>query len=97
MAVQEKINVITIIFTNNAYGTVTAMQRAQFGGRYVGNTLHNPDYVKFAESFGAVGLKTTLENLGMTLEKALSLNQPVIIEVPIPLLDTPWETEITQQ
>jgi acetolactate synthase I/II/III large subunit len=95
-AVQEKLNVVTIIFSNNAYGTVTAMQRDQFGGRYIGNTLHNPDYVKFAESFGALGFRTTVEDLGKTLQKALSANRPAIIEVPVPLLDTPWETEVTQ-
>ena len=95
-AVQEKINTITMIFSNNAYGTVTAMQRQQFNGRYVGNTLHNPDYVKFAQAFGAVGLKTTPEELGKALRKAIDMDKPVLIEIPVPLLDTPWETEVTK-
>jgi acetolactate synthase I/II/III large subunit len=92
MAVQEKINLVTLVFTNNAYGTVTSIQRRQFGGRYVGNTLHNPDYVKFSEAFGAVGMR--IDNpgqLGEALQKALAANRPVIIEIPIPVLDTPWE------
>ena len=33
MAVQEKINTITLLFTNGAYGTVTSIQENQFGGR----------------------------------------------------------------
>jgi acetolactate synthase-1/2/3 large subunit len=97
MAVQEKINLVTVIFSNNLYGTVTSMQKYQFDGRYIGNTLHNPDYIKFAESFGAVGIKAAPEKLGEALTKALSLDKPVIIEVPVPLLDTPWETDITRE
>lgn len=92
-AVQEKINVITLIFTDNAYGTVTGIQRRQFGGRYIGNRLHNPDYVKFAEAFGAIGMKAkNHEELGEKLGLALSADRPVIIEIPVPQLDTPWDS-----
>ena len=94
-AIQEGINVVTIIFTDNAYGTVTGIQRREFGGRYVGNRLHNPDYVKFAESFGAVGIRCgTHEELGEKLKEALAADCPVVIEVPVPQMDTPWDTLI---
>jgi acetolactate synthase-1/2/3 large subunit len=94
-AVQEGINVVTLIFTDGAYGTVTGIQKREFGSRYVGNKLHNPDYVKFAESFGAAGIRCkSHEELGEKLEKALSANRPAVIEVPVPLLDTPWDTLI---
>lgn len=95
MAVQEKINVITLIFTNNAYGTVRSIQRREFGGRYIGNTLHNPDYVKFAEAFGAKGMRAeSTEDLGGKLKQSLDAGGPVLIEMPVPPLDTPWETDI---
>jgi acetolactate synthase-1/2/3 large subunit len=95
-AVQEGINVVTIIFSDGAYGTVTGIQKREFGGRYVGNRLHNPDYVKFAESFGASGIRCRNHHeLGEKLSKALESDRPVIIEVPVPLLDTPWDTLIT--
>ena len=95
-AVQEGINVITIIFSDGAYGTVTGMQKREYDGRYVGNRLHNPDYVKFAESFGATGIKCGNHNeLGSKLSEALESDKPAIIEVPVPLLDTPWDTLIT--
>lgn len=94
-AVQEGINVVTLIFRDNAYGTVTGIQRRQFGGRHVGNQLHNPDYVKFAEAFGALGLRCeNHEELGDKLSAALGADRPVIIEVPVPQLDTPWDTLI---
>jgi len=92
-AVQERINVIALVFTDNAFGTVTGIQRRQFGGRYVGNKLHNPDYLKFAEAFGAIGMRVNKpEELGEKLNLALSVNRPVIIEITVPQLDTPWDS-----
>ena len=45
--------------------------------------LHNPDFVRFAESFGAVGMRADdpldLEKL---IPRALDLNAPVVIDVP---------------
>ena len=97
MAVQEKINTVTLVFTDNAYGTVTSIQRRQFGGRFIGNKLHNPDYVKFAEAFGAVGMRLEKpEQLGKKLREALTLDKPVIIEIPVPQLNTPWEALIEE-
>jgi acetolactate synthase-1/2/3 large subunit len=90
-AVQEGINVVVLLFNDNAYGTVTNIQRRQFGGRYLGNRLHNPDYVKFAEAFGALGIR--LDNpsdLTQRFREALEADRPTIIEVPVPQLETPW-------
>ncbi len=90
-AVQENINVITLLFTDGAYGTVTGIQDRQFGGRRLGNRLHNPDYVKFAESFGAIGIRlNSPEEIGDRLKEALNADKPVVIECPVPQLDTPW-------
>jgi acetolactate synthase-1/2/3 large subunit len=90
-AVQEKINVIVLLFKDNAYGTVAGIQKRQYGGRYVGNKLHNPDYVKFAEAFGAIGMRLSDSNeLGVKLKEVLPADRPVIIEIPVPQLDAPW-------
>ncbi len=95
-AVQEKINVIVLLFTDNAYGTVTNIQRRQFGGRHIGNRLLNPDYVKFAESFGAVGARVeSHKEIGKALSSALKADRPAIIEVPVPPLEEPWEAGIS--
>jgi len=94
-AVQEKINVVTLIFTDNAYGTVSGIQRRQFGGRYIGDKLHNPDYVKFAEAFGAIGIRVEKrEELGKKLGEALKADRPVLIEIPVPQMETPWDSLI---
>ncbi|MCX7911625.1 MAG: thiamine pyrophosphate-binding protein [Dehalococcoidales bacterium] len=90
-AVQEKINTIAIIFRDDAYGTVTNIQRRQFGARFIGNRLHNPDYVRFARAFGAAGMRAkTPRELGKALSQALAADQPVLIDVPVPPLEEPW-------
>ena len=52
--------------------------------------LHNPDLVKFAESFGAVGMRTDDPmDLGELLPIALEREAPVIIDVPVGHLPLP--------
>ena len=81
-AVKYGINVTTIVFRNDSYGNVARDLDTVFGGTYE-TDLHNPDFVKFAESFGAVGLRTDdpldLERL---IPLALQSPGPVIIDVP---------------
>ena len=81
-AVQYGINVVTVVFRNDSYGNVARDLTDFFGGTY-GTDLHNPDFVKFAESFGAVGFRASDP---MELEKliplALEQEAPVVIDVP---------------
>ena len=81
-AVQYGINLVTVVFRNDSYGNVARDLEDAFGGAY-GTDLHNPDFVEFAEAFGAVGMRasdpTELETL---IPLALELQAPVIIDVP---------------
>jgi acetolactate synthase-1/2/3 large subunit len=53
------------------------------GHRIIAWDLANPDFVKFAESFGAMGLRaSTPEELRVALRKAFAADGPVVIEVP---------------
>ncbi|MFH1647192.1 MAG: thiamine pyrophosphate-binding protein [Chloroflexota bacterium] len=91
IAVQEGINVVVLVFTDAAYGTVTGIQRREYGGRFVGNRLHNPDFARFAETFGAAGIKLShYRELGEKLGPALAADRPTVIEVPVPQLEPPW-------
>ena len=54
-AVKYGINVVTVVFRNDSYGNVARDLDEAFGGAYA-TDLHNPDFVKFAESFGAKGM-----------------------------------------
>ena len=103
-AVQYGINVVTVVFRNDSYGNVARDLEDFFGGAY-GTDLHNPDFVKFAESFGAVGLRASdpLE-LGKLIPLALEQEAPVVIDVPFgempiprapqfaPFYRLPWAT-----
>ncbi|HEX4096404.1 MAG TPA: thiamine pyrophosphate-binding protein, partial [Caulobacteraceae bacterium] len=56
-AVQYGLNVVTLVFNNRAYGNVRRDQIEGFQGRVIASDLVNPDFVKFAESFGVQGLR----------------------------------------
>ena len=81
-ALKYGINVITVVFRNDSYGNVARDLDEAFAGTYE-TDLHNPDFVKFAESFGAVGMRANdpmeLETL---IQLALEQQKPVIIDVP---------------
>ena len=92
-AVQYGLNVVTIVFNNNAYGNVRRDQIEGFDGRIIASDLVNPDFVKFAESFGVRGMRaTTPDELRRALEQAMAAGAPVLIEVPIPTGSeaSPW-------
>ncbi len=84
-AVQYGINVVTIVFNNSAYGNVWRDQQERYAGRLLGVELRNPDFVKLAESFGAVAMRAANpEQLRSALGRALAAAAPVLIEVPCP-------------
>ena len=93
-AVKYGINVITVIFRNDSYGNVARDLEESFGGTY-GTDLHNPDFVKFAECFGAAGIRAKDPlDLGTLIPQALELNAPVVIEVPFGDLPIPRAPQI---
>jgi acetolactate synthase-1/2/3 large subunit len=93
-AVQYGINLVTVLFNNNAYGNVLRDQQRLFEGRLIGSELRNPDFVKLAESFGMAGCRiATPAQLKRELDKALSQDAPALIEVTVdPRSEvSPWE------
>jgi acetolactate synthase-1/2/3 large subunit len=81
-AVLHKINLVTCIFNNSAYGNVRRDQINNYDGRLIGADLVNPDFVKLAESFGAVAYRATnATEFRTALERAFKDDAPVIIEV----------------
>ena len=82
-ALRVKAPFVTLIFNDSSYGLIKWKQMDQYGKScYVDFT--NPDFVKFAESMGAIGYRITkAEELVPTLEKAFEQNVPVIIDCPV--------------
>ena len=91
-AVQEGINVVTLVFNNEMLGASHHDQQRRFGGRVIGTRLHNPDFAQLAEVYGALGIRLdNHEGLGDALRTALRADRPAVIEVPIPNLAPPFQ------
>jgi acetolactate synthase-1/2/3 large subunit len=83
-AVQHRIGLITIVFNNNQYGNVQQMQKNLYDNRVIASDLHNPDFVKLAESFGAQGLRViSPAELRRAIQQGRQTDLPTLIEVPV--------------
>jgi acetolactate synthase-1/2/3 large subunit len=90
-AVQHGINTVSLVFNDGAYGNVQRMQKQLYGNRVIASDLHNPDFVKLAESFGAQGLRANSpEELRQALRLGFKSNVPTVIEVPVGEMPSPW-------
>jgi len=90
-AVQEKINIVAIVFVDNAYGASIRDQHLRFESRVIGTELKNPDFASVARTFGAEGVKlNNPEELRGALRTALDKDVPTVIEVPLPTMQTPF-------
>ena len=90
-AVQHRIGTVTLVFNDGAYGNVKRSQVHKYGNRVIGTDLHNPDFVKYAESFGAQGLRATNpDELRAALKQSLGRDLPTLIEIPVGELPSPW-------
>ena len=87
-AVQYGINVVVIVFNDNAYGNVLRAQIEQFDGHILGTQLHNPDFVQLANVYGARGVRVHDANrLAAALREALAIEAPTLIEVPVGMME----------
>ena len=91
-AVRHNINLVTVLFNDNAYGNVMRDQVNMFDGREYGAQLTNPDFIKLAESFGvnAIRVENGAEELKSAIISALKLDQPTLIEVPVGEMPNPF-------
>jgi acetolactate synthase-1/2/3 large subunit len=91
-AVQYQLPLVTIIFNDKRYTNVQRQQKEWFEGRVICSDLHNPDFVKLAESFGAAAFKAQdPESLRTALRQAFDERGPSIIEVEVKeFFPPPW-------
>ncbi len=90
-AVRYGINLVTVVFNDGAYGNVRRTQDTAFNHRLIASDLHNPDFVKYAEAFGAQGRRAeTPEQLTTQVEEALKAEAPALIEVPLGVMPNPF-------
>ncbi|NLV20652.1 MAG: biosynthetic-type acetolactate synthase large subunit [Syntrophomonadaceae bacterium] len=82
-AVQYKLPVIICILNNHYLGMVRQWQGLFYGGRYSHTDMtQQPDFVKVAEAYGAVGIRVKCaEEVEEALQKALQVtDRPVVID-----------------
>ncbi len=90
-AVAHKINAVVVVFNDNAFGNVMRDQRDRFEGRVYGPELHNPDFMKLAEAYGAIGARAlNADELEAKLKEALATEAPTLIEVPVGPMPYPY-------
>src|SRR2546426_37525 len=82
-AVQQGINVVAVVFNDNAYGNVARDLDEHWGGKFAAE-LHNPDFVRLAEAYGAVGRRAKEPSeVGKLVADAIQMDRPALIEVPV--------------
>jgi len=90
-AVQHRLATVTLIFNNSAYGNVKRAQIQKYGGKVIATDLHNPDFVKLAETYGALGLRVKApEDLAAAIRRGFDHDGPTIVEIPVGDMPSPW-------
>ena len=82
-AVRLKLNLVVLIIEDSAYGMIRWKQAVdQFPD--FGMTFDNPDFVKYAEAYGAKGTRVdAIADLEPTLEQAFAAGGVHLVVVPI--------------
>jgi acetolactate synthase-1/2/3 large subunit len=81
-AAQYGAKVKTFVSNNGSYATIRMHQEIAYKGRVHGTDLRNPDFAKWAESFGARGLTiASIEEAAGVVEQALAEDGPVVVDV----------------
>jgi acetolactate synthase I/II/III large subunit len=82
-AVRYKLNLIVIILNDSSYGMIRWKQEG-IGFPDFGLTYNNPDFVKYAESYGAKGHRPVSdENFREVLSDCLSTDGVHVIDLPV--------------
>jgi acetolactate synthase-1/2/3 large subunit len=86
-AVRLKCNLVHLVWIDGAYDMVRFQAMAKYG-RASGVDFGPVDVVPFAEAFGAKGLRIeTPDEITPTLKKALGMEGPVVIGIPVDYRD----------
>jgi acetolactate synthase-1/2/3 large subunit len=82
--VENKINVKVLIFNNGFLGMVRQWQELFYKKRYSFTPITSPDFVKLAESYGAVGMRVTKKSeVRKAIEKTIEIDNTVFVDFRI--------------
>ena len=86
-AVRLGLHIVVLILRDDAYGMIKWKQ-ASMGLKNFGLEYGNPDFVKYADSYGAVGHRvTSIDTLRSTLQTAHEAPGVHVVEVPVDYAD----------
>lgn len=86
-AVRKKLNIVHLIWNDGHYNMVEFQEKMKYQ-RASGVDFGPVDFVKYAEAFGAKGIRaTSIEELEKALEEGFATEGPVIIDIPIDYRD----------
>ncbi|KAJ3091871.1 Acetolactate synthase, mitochondrial, partial [Phlyctochytrium bullatum] len=81
---QFNIGVKVLILNNDFQGMVKQWQDLFYDKRYAATKMHNPDFVKFAESMGCKGIRVRdVEELPAAMKEFLETEEPVILDAVV--------------
>jgi acetolactate synthase-1/2/3 large subunit len=88
-AVRYGIAVVVVVFNDDSYGNVARDLDEAWGGS-IGADLANPDFVRLAEAYGVTAFRAKEPaEVGDLVREAISLDRPVLIEVPVGRMPRP--------
>ena len=85
----ENIAVIWLIMNNNAFGTIAGLEKAHYDTTFAtvfqkDGESTSPDYAAIARAYGIEGITVkSAVDFKPALEKAIALNKPVVLDVPM--------------
>ena len=89
-AARYSLPVTLVVFSDGHYGNVRAIQNRTFGREFI-TELHNPNFAELAHAFGIdYALAKNPTELAQTLISTMNSDGPVVIEVPVEEMASPW-------
>lgn len=86
-AVRLGLNIVHIIWNDGYYDMVKFQEELKYG-KSAGVNFGSVDFVKYAESFGATGLRVEkAQDLEKVLDQAFATEGPVVVDIPVDYSD----------
>lgn len=84
VAAQLGLRLTCVVFDNALYGTIRLHQEREYPGRIAGTELWSPDFVRYAEAFGGLGLRVERnEDVAGAIHAALAHPSIAVVSVAV--------------
>ncbi|HYH86786.1 MAG TPA: thiamine pyrophosphate-dependent enzyme [Pyrinomonadaceae bacterium] len=95
-AVKYKLPITVVVIKNNTLGQIKWEQIVFLGNPEYGCELHNPDFAKYAEACGGLGITVERpEEIRPALERALASDRPALVEVVVDPFEPPMPPKVS--